>query len=120
MSYTVVPQEGDGILYIKQLKTNQVFTIHRGTQSKFTENNRFLIAKIKPTFNETRQAKVGKKKPEEMPKDSLLIVTLSTGNLTKIPAVKSFQIPEFGNDVIAFLNDPKTDTKKEGAPLYFL
>ena len=119
MSYTVVPQEGDGILYIKQFKTNQVFTIDRGTQSKFTENNRFLIAKIKPTFNETRQAKVGKKKPEEMPKDSLLIVTLSTGNLTKIPAVKSFQIPEFGNDVIAFLNDPKTDTKKEGAPLYF-
>jgi hypothetical protein len=74
MSYTVVPQEGDGILYIKQLKTNQVFTIDRGTQSKFTENNRFLIAKIKPTFNETRQAKIGKKKPEEWIRLNLFLI----------------------------------------------
>jgi hypothetical protein len=119
MTYTVNPQEGDATLFVKHLKTNQIFTINRGTQSKFTENNAFLIAKIKPTFNETRQAKIGKKKPEEMPKDSMLILTLSTGNLIKIPAVKSFQIPEFGNDVIAYLNDPKTDIKKEGATLYF-
>ena len=119
MSYTVAPQEGDGTLYIKQLKTNQVFSIDRGTQSKFTENNSFLIAKIKPTFNETRQAKIAKKKAEEMPKDSLAILTLATGNITKIPAVKSYQLPEFGNDVIAYLNDPKTDIKKEGAALFF-
>ena len=119
MSYTVAPQEGDATLFIKQLKTNQLFTIERGTQVKFTDNNRFLIAKIKPTFNETRKAKIAKKKPEEMPKDSLLIFALSTGNSTKIPAVKSYQIPEFGNDVIAYLNDPKTDIKKEGATLYF-
>ena len=30
-----------------------------------------------------------------------------------IPAVKSFQIPELGNDIIAYLSDPKTDIKKE-------
>ena len=119
MSYTVAPQEGDGVLYIKHIKTNQLFTIERGTQVKFTENNRFLIAKIKPTFNETRKAKIGKKKPEEMPKDSLAILTLATGNITKIPSVKSYQVPELGNDVIAYLNDPKTDIKKEGAQLYF-
>ena len=119
MSYTVAPQEGDVTLFIKHQKTNQVFSIDRGTQSKFTENNGFLIAKIKPTFNETRQAKIAKKKAEEMPKDSLAILTLATGNITKIPSVKSYQLPEFGNDVIAYLNDPKTDIKKEGASLYF-
>jgi hypothetical protein len=54
-----------------------------------------------------------------MPKDSLVILTLSNGNIHKIPAVKSFQIPEFGNDLIAYLSDPKTDIKKEGANLYF-
>jgi len=119
MSYTVAPQEGDNILYIKHLKTNQSFNIDRGAQAKFTENNAFLIAKIKPKFDETRKAKIAKKKPEEMPKDSLVILTLSNGNIHKIPAVKSFQIPEFGNDLIAYLNDPKTDIKKEGANLYF-
>jgi hypothetical protein len=97
MSYTVAPQEGDNILYIKHLKTNQSFNIDRGAQAKFTENNAFLIAKIKPKFDETRKAKIAKKKPEEMPKDSLVILTLSNGNINKIPAVKSFQIPESKN-----------------------
>ena len=119
MSYTVAPQEGDATLYIRHLKTNQIIQIERGTQSRFTENNAYLIAKIKPTFDETRKAKIGKKKPEEMPKDSLAILTLSNGSINKIPSVRSYQIPEFGNDAIAYLNDPKTDIKKEGASLYF-
>jgi dipeptidyl aminopeptidase/acylaminoacyl peptidase len=119
MSYTVAPQEGDATLYVRHLKTNQIIKIERGTQSKFTENNAFLIAKIKPTFDETRKAKIDKKKPEEMPKDSLAILTLSNGSINKIQSVRSYQIPEFGNDVIAYLNDPKTDIKKEGASLYF-
>jgi dipeptidyl aminopeptidase/acylaminoacyl peptidase len=119
MSYTVAPQEGDAVLYVKHIKTNQIFLIERGAQAKFTEKNTFLIAKIKPKFDETRKAKIGKKKPEEMPKDSLAILTLATGNIIKISAVKSFQIPEFGNDLIAYLSDPKTDIKKEGATLYF-
>jgi len=119
MSYTVAPQEGDATLYVRHLKTNQIIQVERGTQSKFTEKNDFLIAKIKPTFDETRKAKIGKKKPEEMPKDSLVIITLVNGNIKKIPAVKSYQVPEFGNGIIAYLNDPKTDIKKEGASLYF-
>jgi dipeptidyl aminopeptidase/acylaminoacyl peptidase len=119
MSYTVAPQEGDATLYIRHLKTNQIIQIERGTQSRFTENNAYLIAKIKPSFEETRKAKIGKKKPEEMPKDSLAILTLTNGNVKRIPAVKSYQVPEFGSDVIAYLNDPKTDIKKDGAQLYF-
>jgi dipeptidyl aminopeptidase/acylaminoacyl peptidase len=119
ISYSVAPQEGDATLFVRHLKTNQIIKIERGTQSKFTENNAFLIAKIKPSFEETRKAKIGKKKPEEMPKDSLAILTLNNGNINKIPAVRSYQIPEFGNGLIAYLNDPKTDIKKEGAPLYF-
>ena len=119
MSYTVAPQEGDATLYVRHLKTNQIIQIERGTQSRFTENNAYLIAKIKPSFEETRKAKIGKKKPEEMPKDSLVILTLTNGNVKRIPAVKSYQVPEFGSDVIAYLNDPKMDIKNEGAQLYF-
>ena len=105
-------------MYQSQLYKSLI-KIERGTQSKFTENNVFLIAKIKPSFDETRKAKIGKKKPEEMPKDSLAILTLTNGNINRIPAVRSYQVPEFGSDVIAYLNDPKMDIKKEGAQLYF-
>ena len=117
MSYAIAPQEGDAVLFVKNLKTKQVFNIDRATQVQFTENNGFLIAKIKPTFNETRQAKVAKKKPEEMPKDSLLVIDLKTNEIVKIPSVKSFQLAENNSQVIAYLKDKKADLNKEGSEL---
>jgi dipeptidyl aminopeptidase/acylaminoacyl peptidase len=117
MSYTITPQEGDGSLIIQHLKNNQRFKIDRGTAVQFTENNSFLIAKIKPTFNETRQAKISKKKPEEMPKDSLLIIDLVSNEIKKIASVKSFQLAEHNSKVLIYLKDKKGDITKEGADL---
>ncbi len=120
MSYTIAPQEGDAILYVKNLKTKQAFTIDRGTQAQFTENSSFLIAKIKPTFNETRQAKISKKKPEEMPKDSLLIVDLQSNEIKKIASVKSFQLAEKNSQTLVYLKDKKAEINKEGSELVVL
>ncbi len=117
--YAVTPQEGDALLVVKNKATNTETILPRGAQPVFTEDGKYLIAKLKPTFAETRQAKIEKKKPDEMPKDSLAILELTTGIIKKIPAVKSFQVPEFGNGLIAYLKDPKGDFNKEGATLYF-
>ena len=117
MTYTISPQEGDGVLVVQHLKTNQKFTIERATQAQFTDNNSFLLAKIKPTFNETRQAKISKKKTEEMPKDSLLIIDLQSNELKKIASVKSFQLPTKSSSVLVYLKDKKADIAKEGSDL---
>ena len=116
--YTINPQEGDAVLIVKNKSSKTEITIPRGAQPVFTEDGNYLIAKIKPSFNETRKAKIYKKKPDEMPKDSLVIVTIANGNITKIPVVKSFQLPEFGNGLIAYLKETKGDFNKEGAALY--
>ncbi len=117
--YTINPQEGDAVLIVKNISLKTEITIPRGAQPVFTQDGNYLIAKIKPTFNETRKARIDKKKPDEMSKDSLVILSLATGKINKIPSVKSFQVPEFGNGLIAYLKDPKSDFNKEGAPLYF-
>ena len=92
MSYTIAPQEGDGQLMIHHLKNGQQFKVERGTQVQFTDNSNFVIAKVKPTFNETKQAKIAKKKPEEMPKDSLVIIDLVANVINKIASVKSLSL----------------------------
>ena len=120
MSYTIAPQEGDAILYVKNLKTKQAFTFDRGAQAQFTENSSFLIAKIKPTFNETRQAKISKKKPEEMPKDSLLILDLQSNEIKIIASVKSFQLAEKNSQTLVYLKDKKADINKEGSEMVVL
>ncbi len=117
--YNISPQEGDAVLIVKNINSKSEIAIPRGAQPVFTEDGNYLIAKIKPRFSETRKAKIDKKKPDEMPKDSLVIVTLASGSINIIPTVKSFQVPEFGNGLIAYLKEAKGDFNKEGAQLYF-
>ena len=119
MCYSISPQEGDAVMIIKNIASKTEIIIPRGAQPVFTEDGKYLIAKIKPSFYETRKAKIDKKKPDEMPKDSLVIITLTDGKINKISNVKSFQVPEYGNGIIAYLKEAKGDFNKEGAPLYF-
>ena len=120
ISYVIAPQEGDAVLVIHNNKDNSTIKIQRGTQATFTENGQYLIAKIKPLFAETRKAKIDKKKPDEMPKDSLAIVQLDNGLIEKIPMVKSFQLPEHANNCLVYLKDKKGDINKEGAELVWM
>ena len=115
--YAIVPQEGDGTFIIRNVKTGNELSIARATQAVFTENGEYLVAKIKPSFAETRKAKIDKKKADEMPKDSLVIVELATNTIQKIPSVKSFQLAEHGNDMMVYLKDKKGDINKEGSDL---
>ena len=115
--YAIVPQEGDGTFIIRNVKTGNELSIARATQAVFTENGEYLVAKIKPSFAETRKAKIDKKKADEMPKDSLVIVELATNTIQKIPSVKNFQLAEHGNDMIVYLKDKKGDINKEGSDL---
>src|SRR5207342_1725875 len=69
--YAVNPQEGDGELVIQNPVTKYKKVIPRGYSAVITEDSKFLVFKIKPFFQDTRQAKIKKKTPDEMPKDSL-------------------------------------------------
>ena len=117
IAYTVVPQEGDGMLFIRNLNTNVDFKIPRGSQIVFSEDGNYLFGKVKPFYSETRKAKIEKKKADELPKDSLFIYHLQTANLEKIASVKSFQIPSKSNGAIVYLLDKKGDINKEGSEL---
>lgn len=110
--YSIVPQEGDATFMIRNVKTSNELSIARATQAVFTENGEYLVAKIKPSFAETRKAKIDKKKEDEMPKDSLVIVELATSTIQKIPSVKSFQLAEHGNNIIVYLKDKKGEAKE--------
>lgn len=114
IAYTIDPQEGDGNLYWKGFGPRLVDrTIPRGYNLQFDPNSRFLFAKIKPLFADIRTAKIKKKKPEEMPKDSFLLVDLTLDSLRKIPNVKSYKFPDSTGGWVAWhlekspLNGPK-------------
>src|SRR6266446_6427217 len=82
----------------------------------FTADNRFVVFSIEPTRAEVNKAKKEKKKPEEMPKNALGIMNVSSGQVTRIERVKSFQVPEDGSGFIAYLLEPKSEPPRGGSP----
>ena len=110
--YTVNPQEGDGELFIKRTTGELVAQVNRGYNATITEDDKYVIFKIKPHFKDTREAKIKRKKPEEMPKDSLGIISLENERMNKLFArVKSYKIPEDVGGWAAFLFE-KAETRK--------
>ena len=79
----------------------------------FTADGRFLAFTVFPTKDAVRQARKLKKKPEEMPKNSLGVMDISNGQVAKIEKVKRFQLPEEGSGFIAYLLEPKPEARPE-------
>ena len=103
--YAINPQEGDGTLIIQTSDNTYKKEIARGYNATITEDSRFVICKIKPYFKDTREAKIKKKKPEEMPKDSLAIIELGKDSVQKFPLIKNYKTPEKSFGWVAFLSE---------------
>lgn len=112
-SYAVLPQEGDANLYFQQTQTAQKIKVARATNAVFSADSKFAAFSIKPFFKDTRMAKIKKKKPDEMTKDTLGIANLTTLAITKIPRVKSFKFPENGAAILAYNLEKAPDTTKK-------
>jgi dipeptidyl aminopeptidase/acylaminoacyl peptidase len=139
VAYALVPQDGDGEIVARNLETGKEWRHTRGAQSVnppppnpaaenagpppftgrpfFTADSRFIAFQILPAKAETEKAKKEKRKPEDMPKNSMGIMDLTTGEVVRVERVKSFQVPENGAGFIAYLLEPKKEEKKPDAPL---
>ncbi|MHA4895503.1 S9 family peptidase [Pedobacter sp. PWIIR3] len=114
-AFTVSQQEGDGVLYINNLVTNTKLKINRGESFFFSPDSKYFAFAIKPIYSETRLAKIKKKKADEMTKDSLGILNLTTMAVTKIPRVKSFKFPQNATSFIAYQLEKPLDTAKKSS-----
>lgn len=89
--YLVSPQEGDGRLVFHRLSTGQETGIDRATGVRLPKDAGFAAFTVKAPFAETRQAKIDKKKSDEMPRDSVAYIDLKTFEVTNLGPAKSFK-----------------------------
>lgn len=112
--YIVNLQAGDGRLVVTNPENQHIGRIERAAKARFSADGQYLLAHIEPLYEETRQARIKKKKADELPKDSLAIFTLETAELQKIPFVTSYKAPEEPSEYIAYITEhpatPKDST----------
>ncbi len=114
LSALISPQEGDTTLWVKNLDNNRTLNVFRVNKFNLSPDGRYTIGLLKAPFSDTRQARINKKKPEDMPKDSLVIIDNKTFSLEKIANVKSFKTPEKTANHIAYsIAFPKDTTRKD-------
>lgn len=92
--YSINPQEGDNELVIQSSDATYKKVVPRGYNATITEDSRYAVFKIKPFFADTREAKIKKKKADDMPKDSFAIVELGKDSVWKQPKVKNYKTPD--------------------------
>lgn len=114
--YALVPEEGDGELVARNLKTGAEFRHARGKSPVVTADGAFVVFTIAPPHADVERAKKAKKKPEDQPKNGMGIMSLASGQVFTADRVKSFSVPEESSREVAYLLEPvkeKTDAKKD-------
>ena len=101
-AYAVNPQEGDGTLYLYNIRTGKTHTLDRASRPVISADATKAVYRITPPFQETRQAKIDKKKPEERPKGSIAVIDLKSGAVKEFPRVLNFKTGDILGDYIAF------------------
>ena len=116
MFYTVSPQQGDGVLTVRNALDGRQWTCPRAADFKISADGTKAVYKIKPAYQQTRQARIKKKKPDQMPRDTLAVLDLQTGEVEKIPDLKALHVPFLLTDCIAYEKhlDKKDSLLKKG------
>ncbi|HSK14238.1 MAG TPA: hypothetical protein VK907_13550, partial [Phnomibacter sp.] len=113
VAFTVNPQEGDGRLMVMKADGSGRMEVPRGYNVKFTPDSRFAVFMIRSSYAETREARIKKKRPDDMPKDSLGWVALGSDEVRKVARVKNFRMPDQANWVVYHKEKPLPDTTKK-------
>jgi len=114
--YTINVQEGDNELVIQSSDSKYKKTVPRGYNAVISQDSRFAIFKIKPFYKDTREARIKKKKPDDMPKDSFAVIELGKDSVYKVPKVKTYKAPEKGFAWAAYHLEKKPEPEKPKQP----
>ncbi|MDQ2710804.1 MAG: prolyl oligopeptidase family serine peptidase [Acidobacteriota bacterium] len=141
LAYALFPQQGDGEVVIRDLKTGKELRQPigelppppppnysnpqaeelppppPGIALRFTPDSRFLVFSAFPPRAVVEQAKREKRKPEDMPKGDLGVVNLSSGAVFRAGRVKDFQLPSEAGDFVAYLQLPEPPLAAAKAPV---
>lgn len=110
--YSVNPQVGDGTFYAKRLDGSVTHEIERGTGFRMTDDSKFVVMTVLPTWESREEARIKKVKAEDRPKNELAVLNLQTGDVWRKERVAQWSMaPKSGGWFAYRLEPPKGEQK---------
>jgi dipeptidyl aminopeptidase/acylaminoacyl peptidase len=110
--YALEKGEKDSYLKLKLNNGKLILEHERAEKGQFSYNSTDVFFTIKPWKDSIKELKRKKVKANKLPKDTLAIYNLKSGNLAKIANVKSYKIPEKWDGTVAYLLEEVQAEKK--------
>lgn len=106
IAYSVGPAVGDGEFFVEGVQGTPQYKVPRAGQAKFSKDGNFLVAIVSPAKADVDKAKKEKKKPNEMPKSSVVVLDLRTGQTTTLERATSYTMAADGGNWVAYKPEP--------------
>lgn len=115
LAYAYTPQEGDRANEVKATDGSKTYTFDRGSIFRISGDSKFVVATIAPKFADAKKARIAKAKPEDQPKNGLMILDLTTGQKTEMEKITNFTMAQEDAGWIVYKPEPpKADPPKPG------
>jgi hypothetical protein len=102
VAYLLDLERGDDTLKARSTGGPAEHTIPRGRDARFSPDGRYLVFLIKPQDSVMQAARRARKRGDDLPKDSLGILDLSTGATVRLERVRAFRVPERAGSFMAY------------------
>ena len=103
VAYVLQPDRGDGELVVRATGSTTEYRVPRGRNPEFSPDGGWVVFLIAPQLDSVEAAKRAKKRGDDLPKDSLGIMSLASGEVVRVEHAKSFRVPEKAGRYVAYL-----------------
>lgn len=116
--YSLVPEDGDGVLVARNLKTGAEHRAPRGDDPVISADGHYVVFAVAPTRaarDAARKKAHGKADPAHAPKSGFGIMDLATGAVVTVDRVKGFKLAENASRFVAYRIEPPETAKSAPA-----
>lgn len=131
LAYGLFPQEGDGVVVVRNLQSGTEWRQAAGARPEptpadpesdappvipsvtiqFTADSKFVVFSVFPSKAERDKfKKLRAPRPEDTPRNGMVIVDLSSGTAVRVERVKNFEVPDKVGGTIAYLREAAPGT----------
>lgn len=116
-SYEIAPHQGDGYLYLYDIKNAVLDSFPRGEKAAFSKTSEFFTFRVSAGFDTLRTCELKKVDKKKWPKDSLFVLRLADKDIKSFPLLKKLDLANNSNWIAYSIDStfakPTSDAQKK-------